>query len=281
MYKTNRHILILRKWSAQLLMLFSLISLIFSHSVLASERFDHTSWQSLLQRHVDDLRGGQATEVDYAGFSQQRDDLKTYLNQLADVSQKQFDQWEKPGQLAFLINAYNAWTIELILTRYPELDSIKDLGSLFSSPWKKEFIPLLGEVRSLDDIEHGLIRGSGRYNEPRIHFAVNCASIGCPALARTAYTGDQLEQQLEQATQGFLMDRTRNRLNDDELEVSSIFKWYREDFEQGWRNTDSLAAFLALYSDALGLTQEQRLRLQQNKTDIDFLSYDWKLNKRH
>lgn len=281
MYKTNRHILILRKWSAQLLMLFSLISLIFSHSVLASERFDHTSWQSLLQRHVYDLRGGQATEVDYAGFSQQRDDLKAYLNQLADVSQKQFDQWEKPEQLAFLINAYNAWTIELILTRYPELDSIKDLGSLFSSPWKKEFIPLLGEVRSLDDIEHSLIRGSDRYNEPRIHFAVNCASIGCPALARTAYTGDQLEQKLEQATQGFLMDRTRNRLNDDELEVSSIFKWYREDFEQGWRNTDSLAAFLALYSDALGLTQEQRLRLQQNKTDIDFLSYDWKLNKRH
>ncbi|MBB1488585.1 DUF547 domain-containing protein [Oceanospirillum sp. D5] len=260
---------------------FALASLIFSHSVLASERFDHTPWQSLLQHHVYELRGGQATEVDYAGFNQHRDNLKAYLNQLAEVSQKQFDQWEKTEQLAFLINAYNAWTVELILTRYPELDSIKDLGSLFSSPWKKEFIPLLGEVRSLDDIEHGLIRGSGRYNEPRIHFAVNCASIGCPALARTAYTGDQLEQQLEQATQGFLMDRTRNRLNDDELEVSSIFKWYREDFEQGWRNTDSLATFLALYSDALGLTQEQSLRLQQNKTDIDFLSYDWKLNKRH
>ena len=91
-----------------------------------------------------------------------------------------------------MINAYNAWTVEFILTKYPDLDSIKDLGSFFNSPWDKEFIPLLGKTVSLNDIEHGLIRGSDRYNDPRIHFAVNCASIGCPALREEAYTGDKL-----------------------------------------------------------------------------------------
>ncbi len=81
-----------------------------------------------------------------------------------------------------MINAYNAYTVRLILIRHPNLESIKDLGSLFQSPWQQGFVPPLGQTRSLDDIEHGMIRGSGRYRDPRIHFGVNCASIGCPAL---------------------------------------------------------------------------------------------------
>ena len=242
--------------------------------------FDHQVWQQLLQNHVYELRGGQATEVDYAGFKQEQQSLQTYLKKLEQISQSEFDRWPKAEQLAFLINAYNAWTVELILTKYPKLDSIKDLGSLFSSPWKKEFIPFLGKTRSLDDIEHGLIRGSGRYNEPRIHFAVNCASIGCPALAREAYTGDKLEQQLERAAALFLQDRSRNRLKGDELEVSSIFKWYRDDFKQGWRGAHSLEAFLAGYALALALSSEQKADLLAEKIDIDFLSYDWDLNDR-
>lgn len=117
---------------------------------------------------------------------------------MSRVDQLEFDQWSTRQQLAFLINAYNAWTVELILEKWPDIDSIKDLGGIFSSPWRKEFISLLGEKRSLDNIEHDLIRGSGRYQDPRIHFAVNCASIGCPALRAEAYTGAKINQQLDQ-----------------------------------------------------------------------------------
>lgn len=151
--------------------------------------------------------------------------------------------------------------------------------SLFQSPWKKRFIPLLGETRSLDDIEHGLIRGFGRYGEPRIHFAVNCASIGCPALRPEAYVGARLDDQLEDATRRFLADRTRNRFENGTLEVSSIFKWYRDDFEQGWRGTTSLGGFLARYGNDLGLPPQTTTRLAAGQLDIPFLDYNWALNR--
>jgi hypothetical protein len=210
--------------------------------------------------------------------ARERQVLTDYLDRLSKVSREEFDSWTKDGQLAFLINAYNAWTVELILTRYPDLESIKDLGSLFKSPWKKKFIPLLGEKRSLDDIEHGLIRGSGRYNDPRIHFAVNCASIGCPALKNEAYREDILEKQLEEATMLFLSDKSRNKMTEGKLQVSSIFKWYREDFEDGWRGATTLSQFLALFKDSLGLSDTEADELAADNITITFLDYDWKLN---
>jgi hypothetical protein len=238
----------------------------------------HQLWDDLLQRHVRVLDGGRATQVDYKGMAADRPQLVRYLQILEKVGRKEFDQWPKEGQLAFLINAYNAWTVQLILGRYPDLKSIKDLGSVFRSPWKQVFIPLLGEERSLDDIEHGLIRGSGRYNEPRIHFVVNCASIGCPALMGQAFVDGQLDRQLEEATKLFLADRSRNRLEGAKLEVSSIFKWYREDFEGGWRGASTLGHFLALYADSLGLSEKDMTALRSGAMNIDFLDYDWRLN---
>ncbi|MDT8309942.1 MAG: DUF547 domain-containing protein [Methylophaga sp.] len=246
--------------------------------VPAAQAFDHQIWDELLQRNVVVIDGGQFTQTDYTGFQNQRQDLKRYLDMMSAVSRAAFDKWSKQKQLAFLINAYNAWTIELILTQYPDVNSIKDLGSFLSSPWKRDFIPLFGRDVSLDHIEHDLIRGSGLYNEPRIHFTVNCASIGCPALRNEAYTAELLDAQLAQQTQLFLQDRSRNRLDGNRLQVSAIFKWYREDFEQGWRNTDSLAAFLALYADALVLDATQQKKLRQGEIAIDFLDYDWQLN---
>lgn len=240
--------------------------------------FDHAGWDALLKKHVVMLRGGQATQVDYAGFKTDRGTLKQYLSATSGVTRPDFDQWRKAEQLAFLINAYNAWTVELILSAYPDVGSIKDLGSLFQSPWKKPFISLLGDTRSLDDIEHGLIRGSGRYNDPRIHFAVNCASIGCPALRPEAYVAGQLESQLEDAAQKFLSDRSRNRLEGNTLKVSGIFKWYRDDFEEGWRDANSLGRFLALYSEPMGLNANMAKRLSTGEVVIDFLDYDWRLN---
>jgi hypothetical protein len=240
--------------------------------------FDQSPWDALLKAHVSMLRNGQATQVDYAGLAQDRSRLKQYLASVSAVTPAQFERWESSSQLAFLPNAYNAFTIELVLTAYPDLASIKDLGSLLRSPWKKKFIPLLGETRSLDDIEQGLIRGSARYNEPRVHFALNCASIGCPALRPEAFVAERMEAQLESATSAFLSDRTRNRLEAKTLKVSSIFKWYRADFEKSWRGGNSLADFFIRYRQPLELDDALVSLLKAGEIKIDFLDYDWRLN---
>nr|MCU0919333.1 DUF547 domain-containing protein [Burkholderiaceae bacterium] len=152
------------------------------HAQGAGFDHSHAAWTALLRKHVRLVRGGQATQVAYAGFAADRAVLKTYLDSLSAVAPAAFSDWSKPERQAFLINAYNAFTVELILTKYPDLKSIKDLGSLLSSPWKPKWIPLLGGKVSLDDIEHAMLRKRGDYDDPRVHFAVNCASIGCPAL---------------------------------------------------------------------------------------------------
>lgn len=253
-----------------------LVALFFTNAQAAA--FDQSAWDALLKKHVTPLRNGQATQVDYAGFVADHERLKQYLASVSAVKPAEFDSWDKPSQLAFLINAYNAFTVELILGAYPDVKSIKDLGSLLRSPWKKSFIPLLGETHSLDDIEQGMIRKPGRFDEPRIHFAVNCASIGCPALRPEAYVGEHLDAQLEDAAKNFLSDRTRNRLEGKSLKLSSIFKWYRGDFEKGWRGATSLPAFLALYRQPLDLDEGAVTRLKAGEIGIDFLDYDWRLN---
>lgn len=240
--------------------------------------FDHGSWDNLLQKHVKPVGDAQSTAVDYQGMQGDRAVLQGYLEALSAVDEQAFNAWEKSDQLAFLINAYNAWTVELILTRYPDLESIKDLGSFFKSPWKKKFIPLLGKTRSLDDIEHGLIRGSGRYNDPRIHFAVNCASVGCPALRGEAYRGDLIEQQLQDAETLFLSDRSRNRVVNGVYEISSIFKWYGDDFSKGWLGVESLEQYLLTHSEKMGLNIHNGDGPEKSKLKIKYLEYDWSLN---
>ncbi len=247
-------------------------------AVVQTEQALHLQWQALVSQHVKPINHGSSSAVDYAAMQQQRTQLQSYLKQLSNISQSQFDAWDKASQLAFLINAYNAWTVEIILTKYPDIESIKDLGGLFSSPWDKSVIPLLGKNRSLNDIEHKLIRGSDRYNDPRIHFAVNCASIGCPALLEEAYTGTKLEQQLDAQTKRFLADTSRNYAKGDTVYLSAIFKWYGDDFTQGFAGADSVEAFLLLYPNALQLNAEQQAAAKKQQLDIDFLDYNWSLN---
>lgn len=247
-------------------------------SSLAS--FDHDQWGKLLQEHVVEVNGGRTTQVDYAGMLADRNILRAYLADVANIDRESFESWDQASQLAFLINAYNAWTVELILTEYPDLDSIKDIGFLFSSPWRQEIISLFGEQVSLDDIEHGMIRGWNRYHEPRIHFAVNCAAISCPSLRPEAYQGGRLEQQLEDNTRLFLSDKTRNYFSSDRLYVSSIFNWYEEDFEQGWLGVSSVAEFLQRYADVLNLDGEAKSLLIEGRLRIRYLKYDWGLNDR-
>ncbi len=255
-----------------------LMSLMLLAQGARTSSFEHRAWDQLLHRHVVAADNGAVTTVDYAGLLDQQPELDLYLEQLAAVSLAEFERWPQAAQLAFLINAYNAWTVKLVLSGYPGIESIKELGSWFSTPWEKKFISLLGTSRSLDDIEHGLIRGSGRYRDPRIHFAVNCASIGCPALRAEAYTAERLDTQLEEQTGLFLSDRSRNRLQDSVLRVSPLFKWYREDFEKGGPGFNSLNGFFATYAEALALQDADVQGLQAGQIGIEYLRYDWRLN---
>lgn len=140
-------------------------------------------------------------------------------------------------QFAFYINAYNAWTIKLILTGYPGIKSIKDLGSIFKSPWKKKIARINEDIITLNHIEHDILRP--KFKDPRVHFAINCASKGCPPLRSEPYQASVLDHQLDERTQAFINDFRRNRLEQQTLYVSSIFKWFSEDF-----NNDVVGFFL-------------------------------------
>ena len=247
-----------------------------------SPGFDHqhAAWTSLLRKHVRLVRGGQATQVAYAGFKTDRAALKAYLDRLSAVTPAAFAGWSTAERQAFLINAYNAFTVELILTRYPDLKSIKDLGSLLSSPWKPKWIAMLGAQVSLDDIEHAMLRKRGDYDDPRVHFAVNCASIGCPALREEAFVATRLDAQMDEQTLRFMSDRTRNRWNPlrGRLELSKIFDWYGEDFLLGHRGICSLQAFAAHHADQLADAPVDRERIRAGGFGIAYTDYDWALN---
>jgi hypothetical protein len=253
-------------------------------SVAQTVPFDvqHRAWDALLRAHVAWDAQGVATRVSYSGFARDRSALRAVLEGYATLDQPTYQSMDRAHQLAFLINVYNAATIELILTRYPDLKSIRDLGSVVRSPWKRRFITLFGEQMHLDDIEHRLIRQPGIFDEPRIHFVVNCASVGCPALRPEAIVADRLEAQLEDSTQRFLRDTSRNRFNREEnrLEISRLFDWYRGDFERGWRGTASREQFLARYASSIARATEDRARIESARVRLTFLDYDWSLNNR-
>lgn len=256
----------------------SLLVMLGMPTVTAAD-FDHRAWDQLLDEYVQEFDGGQVTAVDYAGITGARSRLTSYLDSLAAVSRPEFDSWAEAEQLAFLINGYNAWTVDLIVSEYSQIDSIRDIGFLPGAAWRRNIVSLFGEQVSLDDVEHGMIRGWDRYQEPRIHFAVNCAAIGCPALRAEAYTGPELESQLEDSTRLFLSDRSRNYIEGDAVYISRIFDWYEEDFEQGWLGVNSVHEFLVRYAEVLGASPEQSAGLRQESLRIRYLDYDWGLNE--
>lgn len=231
---------------------------------------DHEAWTKLLEKHVIWL-DGVASQVDYAGMAEDKAELDAYLATLSEVTLRDYRKWNKNQQLAFLINAYNAFTIDLVLTKHPDLKSIKDIGGLFKSPWKIDIGSLLGRQRTLDEIEHEMIREKGVFDEPRIHVAVVCASIGCPALRSEAFTAEQLDLQLEDSVVRFLSDRSRNRLSGDRLQVSKIFDWYGDDWED-------LKGFFAKYADVLSDETAGKSLIRSGEFDLGFLRYDWALN---
>ena len=259
-----------------------LLALLLLPPVDASAAFDHehSAWNALLAKHVVVTGDRKASQVRYAGIAADRASFQAYLGALAAVTEHDFKSWPKPQQLAFLINAYNAQMIALVLTRYPDIRSVWDFGKVFGNPFKRRFFKLLGRDFSLDMLEHETIRARGVYDEPRIHFAVNCASVGCPMLREEAYTGGRLDAQLEDQTRRFLSDRSRNRYNAqaNALEVSEIFRWYRDDFEAGYGGIRSREQFLARYAAELAEAPQHQQAIREQKAEIRHLAYDWALN---
>jgi hypothetical protein len=248
---------------------------------------EHKAWDALLMKHVVLLDGGRASQVRYGGFQQDRAALKAYLQSLSSVTQQAFEGWTQAQQMAFLINAYNAFTIEKILTRYPDIRSIWDFGKVFGNPFRDRFFTLLGRAATLDQIEHETLRKPGAYGEPRVHFAVNCASVGCPMLREEAYVAGRLDAQLEEQAVRFLSDRSRNRYNaaSGTLEVSRIFEWFKEDWTSGYRGLEGKATpvqsreqYFARYAALLADRPEHRKLIADRKAGLRFLEYDWRLN---
>jgi hypothetical protein len=257
----------------------------------AQGSFDHThaAWDTLLGRHVKLAADGRSSRVDYAGFMADRAALGIYLKSLSDVSAAQYARWSKPQQYAFLANAYNAFTIEKSLTRWPDLKSIRDFGTLIDNPWKDRFFTLLGRAQHLDGIEHETMRAAGAFDEPRVHVAVNCASVGCPLLDRKALVGTSaaaLHTQLEDLLRRFMADRTRNRYDEQtkSLQLSKIFDWYADDFRRGgtsflgYPGFGSVAEVGARYADLLADGEADRALLRARQARIVYLDYDWSLN---
>jgi hypothetical protein len=241
-----------------------------------AQGFDHShkAWDALLRKNVVLLDGGKASQVRYAAMAQDRAALSAYLESLASVGQAEFGRWTSAQQMAFLINAYNAHTVEKVLTRYPKLGSIWDFGRIFGNPFKDRFFRLLGKPFSLDDIEHENLRkprGEPPHQEPRVHFALNCASTSCPMLREEAYVADRLERQLEEQAARFLGDRSRNRFAAGKLEVSKLFYWYAEDFEPR-------PAYFARYARLLADDPQAQKLIAEEKAPLGFLDYDWSLN---
>jgi len=234
------------------------VSIIWVIPAWAGPTVDHHLYAELLKAYVND------GVVDYRGFKNHEAKLDRYLHMLAKTDTRALSRNE---QFAFYINAYNAWTIKLILSDYPGIKSIKDLGSFFKSPWKKKIAPIDGKVVTLDHIEHDILRP--RFKDPRIHFAVNCASKSCPPLMSKPYQGHILDQQLTKATENFINDPEFNRLKGNNLYVSRIFDWYAEDFN------DDIVGFFLKY--AKGNTQET-LKENRSEIDVEYLDYDWSSN---
>jgi hypothetical protein len=219
---------------------------------------DHSIYGGLLKANVI------AGRVDYGGFKRDETQLDAYLSLLAAVEPAALAEQE---QMAFYINAYNAWTIKLILGAWPDLKSIKDLGGFFTSPWEKPLVILEQGVVTLDNLEHDILRP--RFKDPRVHFAINCASISCPPLLNVPYTGSRLDRQLDRVTTNFINDPGSNYLKDGTLYASKIFKWFGEDFN------GNLIGFFKRY--ARGELKKQ-LDSRSNDLNIKYLPYDWGLN---
>lgn len=231
---------------------------------------DHQAWDTLLKRFVKPSPDG-INRVDYAAFKAGgHKELKLYIRSLEIIDPAALDRKE---QFAFLANLYNAKTIDIVLDHYP-VASIKDIslgGGLFAAltggPWKAKVLTLGGVSLSLDDIEHGMLRPV--FKDPRVHYAVNCASIGCPNLQDAAFTGAALDAQLDAAARDYVNNARGASIADGMLIVSSIYSWFKADFGN---SDEGVIRHLRTYAAPPKATELKAI------SSISSHTYDWRLN---
>lgn len=235
--------------------------LLVSGGLLAQSGVSHDTYDQLLQKYVDEQG-----MVNYKGLSSERSRLRSYLTMLeSNPPQK---TWTRDQRLAYWINAYNAFTLELILEHYP-IESIRELGSTIKIPfvstaWDIKFINIGEKEYDLNNLEHGIIRKE--FDEPRIHFALVCAAVSCPKLQNRAYVPEKLDAQLTSAAKQFLSNPSKNLFeNKKRARLSKIFSWYGGDFKK----KESLIDYLNRYAP---------IQLDGD-AKIDFQDYDWGLNE--
>lgn len=248
---------------------FSLFFVDANYTRAASFDHDHTVFTNLLK--VSTVRKYGQTWVRYSLIKKKYyPELRSYLGGLSQVSDSDYRTFTANQKLAFLINAYNAFTIEWIIRHFP-VKSIKDTTHLFTTPWKKEItgFKLLGKSFTLDWIEHEKIRKE--FSEPRIHFAVNCASVGCPSLRQSAYTAKALDVELAEAEREFFMNPYKFKIVGKQVFINSVFDWYGEDFIKKFGSLDK---YISVQAKSYGISQ----RIPSENLSVKFLDYDWSLN---
>ena len=242
-------LLIMKKFTGTVMML--LVTLI-SFAGVGEPKFDHTPWDRLLQKHVS-TQGN----VNYEAFKKDQTALDVYLASISKT--KPETDWSQNEAMAYWINAYNAYTVKLMLNNYP-LKSILSVNG--GKAWDLKFIEIKGQKYSLNNIEHDILRK--KYADPRIHFAVNCASISCPKLFNTAFFAEGLESKLEKAAKEFINNSSKNLVTPNNAEISKLFDWYKDDFTKSGTVSD----YLNKYANT---------KLTADK--ISFKEYNWNINK--
>lgn len=226
--------------------------------LLAQKAPSHQQWDKLLKEYV--TTDGR---VNYKSLQKDKASLDDYLKTLSNNAPQ--SSWSENEKKAYWINAYNAFTISLVLQHYP-VKSIKDIGgSIYkiNTAWDIKFITIGGKKYDLNNIEHRILRKE--FDDPRIHFAIVCASMSCPLLRNEAYTATELNVQLESAGKAFLNDKTKNSITAGKAQLSKYFSWYKGDFTK----KGTLIEFINKYS---------QIKLNEN-AKIDYLDYNWSLNE--
>ena len=256
-----------------------------------TDSFDHSyaTYNSLLNQYVINAR------VNYEGFINSRAKFETFLRTLGSVDENVFESWTEEQRLAFWINAYNAFTIKAIIDHYPIKRSFTLVG-IFYAPsdsilqikgvWTKLQFRALGNMVTLDEIEHQILRK--KFNEPRIHMAINCASISCPDLRNEAYTPEKLEEQLADASINFVNNPDKGVYVNEQsgkVKLSKIFKWFGDDFINNYGSKKLFNNYSLKENAVLNFTseyiesEEVKEYLMNNKLKIGYLGYDWHLNE--
>jgi Protein of unknown function, DUF547 len=216
-----------------------------------SQKFDYTNYNSFLSKYV-----SEKGNVNYDKIKKNTTELDAIINQFQN-NQPTNKNWTKKEELAYFINTYNVYTLKIVVDNYPT-KSIKDINKA----WDKKIIPSYKALLSLSDIEHKILR---KLNEPRIHFAINCASVSCPNLENKAFEPSTLENQLESVTKSFINDKTKNLITEKEIKISEIFNWFAGDFNANGSVIDYINKYSTTKID--------------KKAKVKYLDYNWNLNK--